>query len=64
VYLRAGVVPVARVDDRLDQIGSSPIDHAVINPDGQRLRGRRRSGTWQHEVGRRVVTRRQRASAA
>jgi|KBSMisStaDraftv2_1062788.scaffolds.fasta_scaffold50322_3 Tfp pilus assembly pilus retraction ATPase PilT len=31
VYLRAGSVPVARVDDRLDQIGSSPIDHAVIN---------------------------------
>ena len=31
VYLRAGSVPVIRVEDRLDQIGSSPIDHVVVN---------------------------------
>ncbi len=31
VYLRAGSVPVVRVDDRLDPIGSSPIDHVVLN---------------------------------
>jgi Tfp pilus assembly pilus retraction ATPase PilT len=31
VYLRAGSVAVVRVDDRLDRIGSTPIDHLVIN---------------------------------
>ncbi len=31
VYLRAGSVPVIRVDDRLDPIGSSPIDQLVVN---------------------------------
>jgi len=31
VYLRAGSVPVVRVEDRLDPIGSSPLDHVVIN---------------------------------
>ena len=31
VYLRAGSVPVVRVEDRLDPIGSSPLEHVVIN---------------------------------
>jgi Tfp pilus assembly pilus retraction ATPase PilT len=31
VYLRAGSVPVMRVEDRLDPIGSLPLDHVVLN---------------------------------